>query len=185
MKTAWRIVLIFFIGLTLLLTACHRKKSDTGLVRVGVIAGPEVALAKVAEQVALEKYGLHVKIVEFNDYNMPNQALEDGAIDVNIFQHYPFLLNQIRLHGYAFSPVGDTFVFPMGLYSDKVKSLAALPAKSTVVIPNDPSNEARALLLLQTAKLITLKPGAGIDATTHDVIHNPKDLRIVTADAAE
>ncbi|MCX7125717.1 MAG: MetQ/NlpA family ABC transporter substrate-binding protein [Gammaproteobacteria bacterium] len=118
-------------------------------------------------------------------YSTPNQALEDGDLDANAFQHYPFLLSQIKAHGYSFAPVGDTFLYPMGLYSKKVNQLSDLKEGAKVAIPNDPSNEARALLLLQKAGLITLKPKATINATIQDVESNPKQLKLVSLDAAQ
>lgn len=172
---------------TVFLAGCHEnhKNNNEHMIRVGTIAGPETKLMQVAQKVALQKFGLTVNIVEFTDYNMPNQALEDDQIDANAFQHMPFLLAQIREHGYLFSSVGNTFLYPMGLYSSTLKSLADLKAGSKVAIPNDPSNEARALLLLQKAHLITLKPNITINATTQDIASNPEHLDIVSMDAAQ
>jgi len=179
-----KILLVLLTSSTLALSACsHKEKSNT--VSVGTIAGPETKLMSVAKKVASKEFGLHVKIVEFTDYTMPNQALEDGQIDANAFQHYPFLLSQIKAHGYSFAAVGDTFLYPMGLYSTGVKKLSELSPGDKIAIPNDPSNEARALLLLQKAGLITLKPHVTIDATTQDIASNPKDFKIITLDAAQ
>lgn len=180
-----KVLWVSLFAVCLAFTACHRKKPDSNVLTVGVISGPEAVLAETAGKVALKHYGLHVNVVTFTDYNMPNQALEDKEITVNVFQHYPFLLSQIRLHGYAFSPVGDTFVYPMGLYSDKLHALSALASGNKVAIPNDPSNEARALLLLEKAGLLTLKPKAGVNATTNDIVDNPKKLNIIEMDAAQ
>ena len=116
---------------------------------------------------------------------MPNQALADDDIDANAFQHYPYLLSQIKAHGYSFVAVGNTFLYPMGLYSRTVKTLSDLPVGAKIAVPNDPSNEARALLLLQKAGLIGLKAHVTIDATTHDIISNPKHFKIVALDAAQ
>ena len=182
----------FFLTLLALtsftLTACHHndsKNTSENYIRVGTISGPETKLMEVAKKVALQKFGLKVKIVEFTDYNMPNQALEDDQIDANAFQHYPFLLSQVKQHGYSIASVGDTFLYPMGLYSQTIKSLADLKPGSKIAIPNDPSNEARALLLLEKAKLITLKPHVTINATTRDIEHNPNHFNIVAMDAAQ
>ncbi|EKD78106.1 MAG: D-methionine ABC transporter, periplasmic D-methionine-binding protein [uncultured bacterium] len=167
-----------------IVTACsHKDKSN--VVRVGTIAGPETQLMDVAKAVAKKEFGLHVKVIAFTDYNMPNQALEDKEIDVNAFQHYPFLLSQIKARGYSLVPVGDTFLYPMGLYSQKIKSLTDVKEGDEIAIPNDPSNEARALLLLQKAGLITLKPNITINATIEDVVGNPKKLKLTALDAAQ
>lgn len=179
-----KIALLLVALITLGLTACsHREKANQ--VSVGTIAGPETKLMQIAKQVALKEFGLHVKIITFTDYATPNAALAEGEIDANAFQHYPFLLSQIKARGYDLVPVGDTFLYPMGLYSQKIKQLSDLPLNATIAIPNDPSNEARALLLLQKAQLITLKPAVGIQATIQDIASNPKKLHIVTLDAAQ
>ena len=170
---------------TLTLTACSHHKEAANVVKVGTIAGPETTLMEVAKKVALKEFGLHVKIVTFTDYNTPNEALEDGEIDVNAFQHYPFLLSQIKSRGYSLVPVGDTFLYPMGLYSKKIHKLSELKPGDQIAIPNDPSNEARALLLLQKADLITLKPKATINATTQDIESNPHHYKIISMDAAQ
>jgi len=167
------------------LNGCQDQSSDQNTVRVGTISGPETQLMQVAKQVAMKRYGLDVKIVTFSDYVVPNAALASGGIDANAFQHRPFLESQMRAHNYNLVVVGKTFLYPMGLYSRKIKSLADLPDGAKVVVPNDPSNEARALLLLQNAKLIRLKEGAGINATIDDIVDNPKKLRFVELDAAE
>lgn len=186
MKKMMQILFGFLLTLTLaptLLSCSHKEKNNA--VRVGVIAGPEAQLMQVAQRVALQEFGLHIKIITFTDYNVPNQALEDGDIDANAFQHYPFLLAQIRTHGYSFASVGDTFLYPMGLYSRTIKSLTELQPGAKIAIPDDPSNEARALLLLQKAGLITLKPNADVNATIQDVASNPHNYELVALDAAQ
>ena len=171
--------------IALALTACSHHKEAANEIRVCTIAGPETKLMEVAKTVALKEFGLHVKIVTFTDYSMPNQALQDGDIDVNAFQHYPFLLSQIKTHGYAFANVGDTFLYPMGLYSQNIKKLSDLMPGAKIAIPNDPSNEARALLLLQKAGLIALKKNVSIDATTQDIAENKGHYKIIALDAAQ
>src|SRR3990167_1076550 len=182
-----KLFLILLMTVTVVLVGCSSRshKGNPNLVTVGTIAGPETELMEVAKKVALEKFGLHVKIVAFSSYTMPNQALEEGAIDVNAFQHKPYLLSQVKMHGYAFTPVGNTFLYPMGLYSKRVQKLSNLKVGAEIAIPNDPSNEARALLLLQKAGLITLKHNADINATIADVVGNPKKFKLVALDAAQ
>jgi D-methionine transport system substrate-binding protein len=134
-------------------------------VRVGIIGGEDEDLWKVvAAQAAMN--GLTIKTVVFNDYTQPNEALERGDIEANAFQHKPYLDNQIKTRGYHIAPVGFTAVWPIGLYSRKVRAVAALPRGSIIGVPNDPSNEGRALILLQRVGLIKLRDGAGILATT-------------------
>jgi D-methionine transport system substrate-binding protein len=180
-----KLLLIITLGLiTLGLTACHSKEAKNSI-RVGTIAGPETQLMEVAKQVALKRYGLQVNIITFSDYTTPNAALADGSIDVNAFQHVPFLTAQIKARGYKLVTIGKTFIYPVGIYSKKITQLSQLPDHAKVGIPNDPSNEARALLLLQSAKLIQLKSTAGFDATPIDISSNPKQLQFVQLDAAE
>ncbi len=169
------------LALSLTLLACG--KQDPNTLAVGTIAGPETELVYVAQTVALEQYGLTIKIVEFSDYNLPNEALMDGTLDANIYQHLPYLQAASKAHGYHFDVIGKTFVYPTGLYSTQIKSLQTLPDHALIALPNDPSNEARALLLLQKAGLITLKSTQ--NATIRDVASNPKKLRFKELDAAQ
>lgn len=177
---------LIILGLSLTLTACNNnKKEASDVVTVGIIDGPETKIWKTVQQVALQKYGLHVKLVTFSDYNMPNAALNSGEIDANAFQHMPFLVAQINDHHYDIVPIAKTFVYPIALYSQKVKNLSEIKDGAKIAIPNDPSNEARALLLLQQGGLITLKDGADVKATVVNIVKNPKHLKIVELDAAQ
>jgi len=164
------------------LLGCERSHDE---LRVGTIAGPESELMETAKQVALRDYGLEVKVVEFSDYSMPNRALTEGDLDANVFQHLPYLKAAQTAFGYALAPIGKTFIFPMGIYSHQIKKLEDLPNGSVVAIPNDPSNEARALLLLQKAGLITLPSKNNYTATVRDIFENPKHLQIKELDAAQ
>jgi D-methionine transport system substrate-binding protein len=168
----------------LLLIACH-SQTDKNTVRIGTISGPETRLMEVAKQVAKQKYGLNLEIVEFSDYIEPNTALSDGSIEANMFQHKPFLDQQIKDRHYKLVSIGKTFVYPMGLYSKKITLLADVKDGSLIAIPNDPSNEGRALLLLQKAGLIALKPDAGMFAAPYDIEKNPKQLKFKELDAAQ
>ena len=169
------------VTLSILMLGC--AKPDPKTLIVGTIAGPETELVDVAQKVALERFGLTVKVVEFSDYNLPNEALMDGTLDANVYQHLPYLQAASKAHGYDFEVIGKTFVYPTGLYSTKIKTLRALPHHALIALPNDPSNEARALLLLQKAGLITLK---GTQNTTiRDIATNPKQLRFKELDAAQ
>ncbi|MGQ3888777.1 MetQ/NlpA family ABC transporter substrate-binding protein [Legionella sp. CNM-1927-20] len=173
--------IVALLLLILSLVACNKPSPNTLV--IGTIAGPETDLVEVARDVALKNYGLTIKIVEFNDYNLPNEALQDGSLDANVYQHLPYLQAAMQAHGYKFEVIGKTFIYPTGIYSKKYKSLSDLPNKATIAIPNDPSNEARALLLLQNAKLITLKKTT--TASLDDVATNPKQLQIKELDAAQ
>lgn len=178
-----RLKIIFVIICTLLIVACGSPDKST--FKVGTISGPETKLMEIAKQVAKKQFGLDIKIVEFTDYIEPNTALNDGSIDANMFQHQPFLDQQIKDRHYKLVTVGKTFVYPMGVYSQKITNIMQLPKNATIGIPNDPSNEGRALLLLQKADIIKLKPTAGLYATPLDIVENPKELKFKELDAAQ
>ncbi len=167
--------------LVLSLVACSKPSPNT--ITVGTISGPETDLVEVAQTVAQERYGLNVKIVEFNDYNLPNEALQDGSLDANVYQHLPYLQAASKAHGYDLEVIGKTFVYPAGVYSKKIKSIKQLPDKALIALPNDPSNESRALLLLQKAGLITLKSEQ--NSSVQDIAKNPKQLQFKELDAAQ
>ena len=168
--------------ISICLVACHNTDQPNTLV-VGTISGPETELMDVAQKVAVDRYGLNIKIVEFNDYNLPNIALQDGTLDANIYQHLPYLNAARQAQGYAFEVIGKTFLYPTGVYSANLKSLAQLPQNAKIAVPNDPSNEARALILLQQAGLIKLKVGSG--ASIHNITRNRKNLKFIDMDAAQ
>lgn len=168
--------------LTCITSACSNPASQDEI-RVGTIAGPETELMQVAANVAATQ-GLKVKIIEFSDYAIPNTALSEGSLDANLFQHEPYLQNSIKQHHYALVTVAKMFIYPMGIYSKTLKHLSDVPEHAVVAIPNDPTNEARALLLMQKAGLIQLPPDVGDNATPHNITANPKQLNIKEMDAA-
>ena len=151
-------------------------------VKVGIMGGEDEDIWKVVAAEAA-KNGVTVTTVVFNDYTQPNEALERGDVDANAFQHKPYLDNQIKTRGYHIVPVGYTAVWPIGLYAHKIHSIADLPKGAIIGVPNDPSNEGRALVLLQHEGVIKLRDGAGILATTTDIVANPKDVQIKELDA--
>jgi D-methionine transport system substrate-binding protein len=152
--------------------------------RVGVTGGPH---AQIFEQVArlAQREGLDVKVIEFDDYQLPNAALAAGDLDLNSFQHQPFLDNQIRDRGYRLVALARTVVFPIGLYSHKITSLSDLKSGDKVAIPADPTNGGRVLLLLQAQGLIALSPGSGLGASPLDISGNPRRLTFVELPAAQ
>ena len=153
-------------------------------IRIGVSAGPHAQILDAVKPIAA-KQGLDIKIIEFTDYVIPNAALASGEIEANSFQHQPYLDNQVQDRGYKLVSVGKTVVFPMGIYSKKVKNLSELSSGASVAIPNDPTNGGRVLLLLQSAGLIKLADGTGLKPTVADITGNPKQLQIVELDAAQ
>lgn len=171
------------ITTSLLVAGVANAASNT--INVGVIAGAEAQVAEVAAKIAKEKYNLDVKLTIFSDYVIPNAALDDGSIDANAFQHAPYLDQQIKDRGYKIKPVGNTFVYPIAGYSKKIKSLDELKKGDSIAIPNDPTNEGRALLLLQEQGLIKLSKESGLQATPLDIIDNPKKLDFVELEAPQ
>ena len=168
-----------FIG-----AAAHAQ--DRKPLKVGVSVGSGEQIWEVVKKAAARD-GLAIDVVVFNDYQLPNAALAAGDLEANAFQHQPFLDNQNKSRGFDIVPVGLTITAPLGFYSKKIRSLDQLPDGASVGIQNDPSNGNRALLLLQEAKLITLKLEAvrNNTATPLDVVTNPKKLKLVPLDAAQ
>lgn len=168
----------------LLATTAIALPASAESIKVGVTAGPHAQILEQVKGVAA-KQGLDIEILEFTDYVIPNQALSQGDLQANSFQHQPYLDNQVRDRGYDIVSVAKTVVFPMGIYSKKVKNLEDLKPGARIAIPNDPTNGGRALLLLQAKGLLTLRDGAGLKASPLDVTDNPRKLQIVELDAAQ
>jgi len=158
-----------------LLGALAAQPVQAGEVKIGVSVGPYGEIVKFAGDLAA-KEGIILKVVEFSDYTLPNAALAQGDIDFNMFQHKPYLDNQVAQRGFPLVAVAQSVITPLSVYSNRVTSLADLKAGATLAIPNDPSNGARALQLLEKGGLITLKAGVG---------SNPKNLKIKELDAAQ
>jgi D-methionine transport system substrate-binding protein len=153
---------------------------------VGATIEPHATiLSSEAVKNALEEQGYSIEVVEYTDYVQPNAATEDGSLDANFFQHVPYLNDFNKNNGTNLVPVANVHFEPLGIYPGKTTSLDAIPDKGQVAVPNDTSNEARALLLLEKAGLIKLKDGVGLEATIKDIIENPKNLDIVEIEAAQ
>ncbi len=153
-------------------------------IKIGVTAGEHAQIMEKVKEIAAKK-GLNIDIVEFSDYVVPNQALADGDLNANSFQHQPYLDNQIADRGFDIVSVGTTITTPMGVYSKKVKSLDELQDGATVAIPNDPTNGGRALLVLASKGLIKVNAEAGLKVGPADVTENPKNIQFAELDAAQ
>lgn len=151
-----------------------------------VVGATAVPHAEILEHIkpALAAEGIDLEIKEFTDYVLPNKELADKSLDANYFQHQPYLDDQNKQLGTDLVSVVGVHVEPFGAYSHKYKSVDEIPDGATVAIPNDATNGGRALLLLAKNGLITLKDGAGIEATKADITANPKNLKIKELDAA-
>ena len=150
------------------------------------VAATAVPHAEILEFVkpALAKEGVELNIKVFTDYVQPNVQVAEGRLDANFFQHQPYLNEFNSSRGTDLVSIAGVHVEPFGAYSSKIKSLADLPQGANVVIPNDATNGGRALLLLQKAGVITLKPEAGILATPKDIVENPKAIKVRELEAA-
>ena len=186
-------VLLFLAGLAaaaLLTAGCggsagDKKSADSGKpIKIGATAGPHADVVHAVAEEA-KKQGLKVEVVEFSDYITPDKALAEGDLDLNSYQHAPFLANFNKQNGTKLVPIGNTILMRMGIYSDKIHDLKAIPEGATVAIPNDPTNGGRGLVLLEKAGLIKLKNGDSIEASVADITENPKNLQFVELDAAQ
>jgi D-methionine transport system substrate-binding protein len=158
--------------------------AEAAKIKLGVDGGPHTEIAEVVQKIAAEK-GLEIEIVTFQDYVMPNAALADKEIDVNSFQHLPYLENMMKDRGYKLVSIGNTVLMPMAAYSKRIESLDELKDGATVTIPNDPSNGGRALLLIAAQGLIELDPASGILPTVLDITKNDRGLKFIELDAAQ
>ncbi|WP_455650028.1 MetQ/NlpA family ABC transporter substrate-binding protein [Enterocloster citroniae] len=151
---------------------------------VGASPAPHAEILNAAKEVLASK-GYELDIVEYTDYVLPNNALDSGDLDANYFQHKPYLDSFNEQNGTKLVSAGAIHYEPFGIYAGKTSSLDELKDKATVLVPNDVSNEARALLLLEAQGLIKLKEGVGLEATRNDIVENPKNLDIVELEAAQ
>ncbi|WP_339097429.1 MetQ/NlpA family ABC transporter substrate-binding protein [Deinococcus sp. VB142] len=170
---------------TLLLSALTLASfASAGTLRVGATPVPAGELLEFVKPI-LAKQGVDLQIREFSDYVQPNVALGEGSIDANLFQHAPYLNAFQQNRPLNIVVVKKIYLPPLGLYSKKYKKLTDIPKGGTIALPNDPSNEARALLLIEKAGLIRLKPGAGVKATPADIVSNVKNLKFRELEAAQ
>lgn len=171
-------------ALLLALASCNRAPRGEKTLRVGVTPVPAGELvAHLAP--GLSKQGVEIEIVTFSDYIQPNLALAAGELDANLYQNVPFMNQFNHDHGTKLAPVARAYLPPMGIYAGRSKSLAALPENAIVSIPNDPTNLGRALLLLQSAGLITLGSTSSAAMTIHDITVNAKHLQLRELEAAQ
>lgn len=182
------------LSASLFLAACGNAASDSSSdsstadanepvkVTLGVVGEVNEPWDYVIEELK-EKENIEVELVKFTDYTTPNNALAEGEIDLSSFQTEIFMDNYNRDHGTELTTIGYTVMAPLGLYSDKIKDISELKDGDTIAIPNDVSNEGRALILLQTAGLIKLDPEAGLVPTTENVIENKLNLQFQTLES--
>ncbi len=184
-------VALLTTAMAFILGGCGDQKSTSDMksttpttIRIGATAGPH---AQIVEEVAKEakKQNINIELVEFSDYITPDKALADGSLQLNAYQHVPFLQNFNKQNNSDLVPIETTVIMRMGIYSNKIHDIKDVPDKATISIPNDPTNGGRALQLLQQAGLITLKNDVGFKATLADITSNPKELQFKELEAAQ
>ena len=178
---------VTFFGLTACGSGSGSGKSGgkDGTLVVGATAVPAGEVLTYVKDNLAEKAGLKLEIREFTDYVLPNTALQEGSLDANLYQNQPFLDEFNKSKGTDLVSVVKAYLPPMGVYSKKVQDIAKLADGATVAVPNETTNEGRALKLLAAKGLITLKKGAGTDASPADVTANPKHLKFKELDPAQ
>jgi len=164
--------------------SANAEEKTEKVIKVGATPVPHAEILEVIKDLLKEK-GIKLEIVVFDDYVQPNTALADGEIDANFFQHQPYLDNFNKERGLNLVPLTKVHVEPLGLYSSKIKDIDELKDGSTIAIPNDVTNNARALLLLQANGIIKLKDGGSITSSELDVLENPKNIKFEAIEAAQ
>lgn len=165
-----------------LLVSCG-KKEKSNVIKVGATPEPHAEMLNLVKE-DLTAAGYQLEVVEFTDYVTPNEALENKEIDANFFQHLPYMDSFNKEKGFHLVSAAGIHVEPIALYSKKVSNIADLKDGAVIAIPNDPTNEGRALLLLQSAGLITLNDNAGLTATPIDIKENKKNFKFSEIEAA-
>lgn len=185
----FKFLAVIFAAL-LVFTACSSSNtattetSEVTKVRVGTVGTNEEKIWNfVKEKVAKE--GIELEVVVFTDYNQPNDALANGDIELNAFQHYIFLEGYNAERGADLTPIGETLISPLGIYSQKIKDVSELKDGDTIAIPNDPTNGGRALKLLEVAGLIKVDASKGNLPTVLDIQENKLNLNILEVDASQ
>ena len=163
--------------------SCAKKDNSQNILTVAASPEPHKALLELVTD-DLAKENITLKVTEFTDYVTPNDAVEAGEQFANFFQHVPYMETFNKEHGYHLVSVGTVHIEPLALYSKKYSKLSEFKSGDTIAIPNDPTNEARALLLLESAHIITLREGAGLAATPQDIAENPYNLQFKEIEAA-
>lgn len=171
------IAILLALTLTLALAACGGNTGDK-TIKVGATPAPHAEILEVVKDILAED-GWTLEIVEFDDYVLPNTALAEGQLDANYFQHITYMNGFNEEHGISMVSAANVHYEPFGLYAGKTDSIEALADGAQIAVPNDATNEARALLLLEQVGLIKLAEGAGINATKNDIVENSRNLEIV------
>ena len=177
-----KIIIIALVS-ALLLSLSIPSLAEQTVIKLGLVGENSEQWVPVINKLAEE--GITLELVKFADYTLPNRALQDKEIDLNSFQHYAFLEKDSAAFGYSLVAIGDTIIAPLGLYSHKIKDVSEIKANDKIAVPNDPTNEGRALKLLETAGLIKVDPEVGFLPEKSDITDNPLNLDIIEVEAAQ
>ena len=177
-----KVLFILVVLTAIFIASCSNTNKDSITVKIGHVGESDRAIWKPVQE-KLSKEGINVELVSFADYSIPNQALNDGDIDLNAFQHHAYFYNETNTKGYNLSILGVTFISAMNIYSQKITNVSEVKRGDKVAIPNDPSNGGRALKVLQAAGLIKLKDNAPDNPEVSDIGANPLNLDIVEVEA--
>ena len=177
-----KVLFILVVLTAIFIASCSNTNKDSITVKIGHVGESDRAIWKPVQE-KLSKEGINVELVSFADYSIPNQALNDGDIDLNAFQHHAYFYNETNTKGYNLSILGVTFISAMNIYSQKISNVSEVKNGDKVAIPNDPSNGGRALKVLQAAGLIKLKDNAPDNPEVSDIGENPLNLDIVEVEA--
>lgn len=183
MKKTVLFVLVSLLALSTLFAGGSKESATTTKLTVAATPDPHAVLLNLVKD-QLKAEGIELEVIEFTDYVVPNNVVEDGTVDANYFQHIPYLENFNKEHGFHLVNAGGIHVEPFALYSSKYNKLENIPDGATIAIPNDPTNEGRALLLLQSAGLIKLSDDAGLEATPINIVDNPHNFKFSEIEAA-
>ena len=183
-KLLYSFLSIITIASFLPIQASAQGEFEGEKVTIGLASSNAYDYWDVVVENALEQEGIEIELVLFSDYNQPNEALQNGSLDLNATQGYPFLFSWNDENNGTITPIGNTLITPLGLYSDKHTSVEDIPDGGTIAIPNDPSTYRRALQALEIAGLIDVDEAAGIFPEEKDILDNPKDLQFELLDPA-
>nr|WP_225437210.1 MetQ/NlpA family ABC transporter substrate-binding protein [Arthrobacter sedimenti] len=176
------VAVVPFLAFTVACGSSEASEGGNETVRLGVVGASDPEWAVLTDAAAEE--GIDLEVVDFAEYTQPNPALTEGELDLNQFQHLVYLARYNVSSGEDLTPVGSTAIYPLGLYSTKYKSVEEIPEGSTVAVPNDESNLARGLLVLQSAGLVVLKDGGSAFSTIDDVDEAASKVTVTTLEAS-
>ncbi|MFW6000729.1 MAG: MetQ/NlpA family ABC transporter substrate-binding protein [Bacillota bacterium] len=176
--------ILLLVVLALVFSLSSAVMADDHVLKVGATPVPHAEVLEFVKEDLAEE-GIELEVVEFTDYVTPNLSLDDGSIDANYFQHVPYLEQFNADRGLDLVPVTKVHIEPIGLYSDKYSDVDQIPEGAKIAVPNDPSNEGRALIVLHNNGLITLDDPSNLNATPLDIVENPKNIEFEELEAAQ